>query len=476
MILVIVWDGLRPDMITPERTPRLHTFSRRGVFCSASHAAFPTATRINSASLATGCYPGRHGIVDNELYVPALDPAAPISCADWRSLQAMADGEGERLVSVPTVGEALAEAGRRMVAVGSGSPGTTYLMNPTVAGPVVNWAVAWPDATQRALEQQLGGMLTEETDSSQRNAFVLRALREHLVPAHRPDLVSIWLTEPDHAQHDHGLASPEALAALREIDAQLADLLAWLEGHTGGDLTCFLLSDHGFNTVAEAADPDGDLVAAGFKAARKSNEIVRTSCSLYVNGTTRGRIPELMRFLAARPWVGALFLRDDLLPLCPEAMPQSAVLGNHRRSAEIMFSYRWWEAPNAAGVPGSAVGTKVPYATHGSSAPHCVNNTLVAWGQGIKAGVTSDSPCGIVDISPTVLHLLGVAAPPTMQGRVLHELLAAGPDPLSLAVTRTVRSALLPVDGGVRRQVARYSRVAGSVYFGQAALDDAPQR
>ena len=95
MILLIVWDGLRPDAITVENTPFLHRMAGRGVFCKNSHAVFPTSTRINSAALATGCYPSRHGIVDNELYIPALDPKGVVSCADWRVLKALADTKGD---------------------------------------------------------------------------------------------------------------------------------------------------------------------------------------------------------------------------------------------------------------------------------------------------------------------------------------------------------------------------------------------
>ncbi len=37
----------------------------------------------------------------------------------------------------------------------------------------------------------------------------------------------------------------------------------------------------------------------------------------------------------------------------------------------------------------------------------------------------SSLPTGIVDVLPTVLHLLGLEAPPRTQGRVLREALAA---------------------------------------------------
>mgnify|MGYP001068725899 FL=1 len=111
MILIVVLDGLRPDLLTPRQMPWLSRMAAGGAFCTASHATFPTATRINSSSLTTGCQPGRHGIVGNELYARAVDPLKAVSCADHRALQAVAASEGDRLLSVPTLGERLRSAG-----------------------------------------------------------------------------------------------------------------------------------------------------------------------------------------------------------------------------------------------------------------------------------------------------------------------------------------------------------------------------
>lgn len=463
MILLIVWDGLRPDMITAERTPYLSEMAVRGTICSASHAAFPTATRINSSSLTTGCYPGRHGIVDNELYVPAIEPAKAISCADWRALQRMAGLEGERLLSVPTLGEMLRDAGRRMVSAGSGSPGTTYLTNPTVTGPIANWALTWPDEAAGQVERKVGSPLSPESSSTERNGYVLRALCEVLVPRYRPDVITLWLTEPDHMQHLHGLASPQALAMLRELDGQLRDLVTFLKGEAGPEgLDCILLSDHGFSTVTERVDPEGELVAAGLKESLDSNDIVRASNSIYLDGPACGRLGEVIEFLRSRLWIGALFLRDDLADECPGVMPQSAVFGNHRRSAEIMFAYRWSDEENAYGVPGSVVYPVPLAATHGSASPYAINNTLLAWGAHIAEGIVSPVPCGIVDVAPTVLHLLGLGPAEGMDGRVLHELLRDGPDPQTMRITHSLCETALY---GPRSQVAHYSHVAGHTYL-----------
>lgn len=480
MILIIVWDGLRPDMVTPEQTPYLHAAAQRGTFCRASHAAFPTATRINSSSLATGCYPARHGIVDNELYLPAVDPIKATSCADWEALQRMADDEGGPLLTAPTLGEILRGAGRRLACVGSGSPGTTYLTNPTVAGPVVNWALAWPAGLQMRINDAYGAMLPATSSSEERNAFVLRVLVDLLLPEYRPDVVVVWLTEPDHAQHAHGLRSPQALAALRSLDEALQGLVARLEAAAPRHaLDCLLLSDHGFSTIAESVDVDAALVAAGLKAAPDARaaaeagaDIVRASNSLYLNGSARDRLPEVVEFLQQQLWLGAVLVRDDLLHAVPGSMPQSAAFGYHRRSAELMIANRWWDGANANGTPGCVVQGGSLAATHGSASPYDVNNTLIAWGPSFKQGLVSDAPCGIVDVAPTVLRLLGLPPAPSMQGRVLEELLYDGPSPDALSITRSAREALLMTPDGLRRQTATYSAVVGHTYLDHITLTE----
>ena len=53
-VIVFVVDGLRPDAITADHTPTLWRLRREGVDFANSHAVFPTVTRVNAATLATG--------------------------------------------------------------------------------------------------------------------------------------------------------------------------------------------------------------------------------------------------------------------------------------------------------------------------------------------------------------------------------------------------------------------------------------
>jgi hypothetical protein len=236
MILVIVWDGLRPDMISGEHTPFVWEMTQGGVFCRDSHAVFPTSTRVNSASLATGCYPGRHGIVDNALYVPAYDAEESFSCGHWSALEAMARAEGRRVVDPPTLGEALLASGKRMACAGSGSQGTIHLIDPTGTGPIVNWATAWPSVPREEITERYGSFLGPESKPRERYGFVLRATLDYLVPVYRPDVLTVWLAEPDTTQHKRGVGSPEALAVLADLDRQLEHFLRALKDQYGAYL------------------------------------------------------------------------------------------------------------------------------------------------------------------------------------------------------------------------------------------------
>ena len=86
-VLVIVLDGLRPDYVTVERMPHLSLLAEKGVLCENHHAAFPTVTRVNSAAIATGAYPGTNGLLGNAVYFPEVSRAKGISTADAAKLE-----------------------------------------------------------------------------------------------------------------------------------------------------------------------------------------------------------------------------------------------------------------------------------------------------------------------------------------------------------------------------------------------------
>src|SRR5258705_1364262 len=88
--LVIVVDGLRPDYVTPALMPRLARLGQRGIVFTAHHSVFPTVTRVNSSSMATGAYPESHGLLGNTVYIPAVNPTKGLDTGSRENLHPLA--------------------------------------------------------------------------------------------------------------------------------------------------------------------------------------------------------------------------------------------------------------------------------------------------------------------------------------------------------------------------------------------------
>ncbi len=172
--------------------------------------------------------------------------------------------------------------------------------------------------------------------------------------------------------------------------------------------------------------------------------------------------------------VGAIFTRGaadgSVDGSVPGTLSFDLARWDHSRAPEILFSGNWTAAENEYGYRGTSAQPGV--AGHGSSSPFDIHNTLVAAGPLLKSGVTIDVPSGNVDFAPTFLSLLGIDVPSSMQGRVLSEAFADGPDPESVAVesaTHTVES-----EDGNYQLTAFTSTVDGRRYLDYTEVVRAP--
>lgn len=68
VLLVVSFDGFRPDYLNRNITPTLNEFRSAGVRSAYMRNVFPTKTFVNHFSIATGLYSGAHGVVGNEFY------------------------------------------------------------------------------------------------------------------------------------------------------------------------------------------------------------------------------------------------------------------------------------------------------------------------------------------------------------------------------------------------------------------------
>jgi hypothetical protein len=501
LVITAVWDGLRPDFVTPEVTPVLHGLASEGVWFGASHCVYPSETRVNAAALGTGCGPGRSGVTANTIYLPGPrgDGAGlMINTGDHTHLARLEAADGP-LLRAPWVGQALSAAGGVMAVASSGSPGSALLQNPSPEGITVHAALFRPEGEERAVLERFGPPPPDSYPATGRSDWITRAFLEYLLPevlvpvlrAGRPALAHWWLTDPDHTAHRRGLGAPETVQSLRENDARLERLLARLDELGLLALTDVLLtSDHGFSTAAPPPGPgrdfDAALVAAGLKEGPQSEDVVSTGQwggAITFHPRAVGRAPAVVRWLQEQPWVGTVLARDGgpaagLPGTLPLSLAWNGLVGP--RAPDLRFGGAWSDAPEGTGIPGSIAGGPAgtaqggqpgdsrraggPVATHGSASPYDLRNSLFAWGPRFKRRLRSEVPVGIVDVAPTVRHLLGLPAG-AGDGRVLHEALAGGPDPARLEVTRSTHEGALRWPGGGFRQRLRRVTVEGTGYL-----------
>src|SRR5437762_5316322 len=127
-VIVFVWDGLRADDVTPENMPNYFALARSGVVFADHHAVYPTFTMMNSASIATGTYPGVHGFYGNVVYAPnasgknakgaQIDFSVPVFIEDFGVVEAVREAYQSRLTLVPTLLQAAQAKGLITAAVG----------------------------------------------------------------------------------------------------------------------------------------------------------------------------------------------------------------------------------------------------------------------------------------------------------------------------------------------------------------------
>jgi len=473
---VMVWDGMRPDLVSPELTPTLWALAARGVRFSDSHAVFPTVTRINSATLATGCLPSGHGIVGNSLYSPAIDPSGPFNTGDHRALEALRRIRGGRLLPCDTLADRVARAGGRTVVVSTGSPGSALLCHPRVRDwpndRLLHRAMAVPDDGFAPIVERFGPIPEQTIPNTEQNAYFARATAEYVLPELDPRLLIFWHTDPDKTQHARGFGHPDSLASIRDADANLGTILATIDAcGLAAETAVAVVSDHGYATIDPLTEPRAAFAGTDLLDALADRHVVLAGNggALFAyapSGDAPGGdqlIRRVARAFQAWEHGGPVFVgteRGANLP--PGTLPLDAVGISGDLAPDVVCALDWDDRANAYGYAGRSAGLDPKIvASHGGISSWEVRNTFVLAGAGVKQGLVDAVPAGNVDLAPTLLHLLGLDPTPGQHGRVVAEALAGGPDPATLHVEREI----LTAEHGAYRQGIRRSSVAGHRYL-----------
>lgn len=436
-VVIFVFDGLRPDMVTPMSMPNLHRFGQAGTRCAGSRVAFPTETRVNQASLVTGCWPHRHGVVGNRFMDAAAAGGTLINSGDEDELRAASEALNGNLLDMPSLGEVLGRNGMSLAVAGSGTAGGTRILHHRAEHyGHFRLSLYRPDAAScpaavEKLKAKLGPIPAASMPAIKRTTYLVDTFLEFIVPELAPDVALLWSFEPDISYHYSGLGTDDNLAALSHVDAEFGRLLAWRDGLPAGERpTVVTLSDHGHISIeGEPLDIGAKMAEAGFSVGKSLDENVdaaffcQRAGGIYVRDHEPSLTQQLAEWLVNEPWCELVFTER-----VPGTLRLSDAAIAHPRAPDIAFVTRSHDGENVAGFPGrcahDAPGLARDGGLHGGLHARELSNWCAFQGPNIATYRVIDTPSGIVDVFPTVLHLLGLASPESVDGRVLGEILA----------------------------------------------------
>jgi len=413
--VLVICDGLRADMVSQDMTPNLSAMALDGHAFTNHRGVYPSTTRTTSASIATGCLPGRHGLEGNCMAIDEGDGLIPLNVGhpDFRDRLRKATG---RTLRVPTLAEHVKGDGGCIV-FSNVSPGAAYFQDPDGHGHIYHRGGSFgpgvtplPEAESLTVSHDVSG----DTEMTER--FCGDVLGKQ-----RPALAVLWLCEPDHTQHAVPLGSPDHLAVLAQADANAGRVAqAVRDTADGDDVLLITASDHGHETVDRVIPLESMLIGAGLKQGPGSHDVVVASnvfsANIYVAPEARGRIGDIVDFLVAADDVDRVFVGEDLVTLGHRADSTLAISITPKRTDDT----------NEFGIPGLSGAfedplsseTRIGCGQHGGLGRFEQNPFLIVQGGGFGVGKRCNEPTSAIDLAPTILRHLGLPLG-TMDGKPL---------------------------------------------------------
>jgi len=477
-VVLVVWDGMRPDLVNETNSPTLWKLARDGVVFRNHHSVYPSATNVNGTALVTGAYPGRSGIIANHEYRPAIDNKKIIDVEDASVVRRGDEISGGKYVALPTIAELVRAAGRQTVVA---TAKTVGLLQDRHLDPTRDKNSAALFAGQMRSPEALSSIVSllgpfPASDYAQKDSWTTKALTDVFWKDGVPTFSLLWLSEPDATQHETAPGSEAARAAIKSADDNLAAVLAALDRPrprgARSTTNIFVVSDHGFSTIERAIDLRKMLKDSRFDAVTeftsepKSGQIMLAgnggTVLFYVIQHDAAVIQRLVEFLEQLDFAGVIFTRDKL----PGTFDFEAARIENEHAPDVAMAFRWNQNKNQFGIPGMIDADwqrKAGNGTHATLSRFDMHNTLIADGPDFRRGDTDDLPSGNVDLTPTILAVLGMTSTEKLDGRILAEAMnIAARVPESASETL---EAAREFSSGKWEQTLRLSHVGSTIYL-----------
>jgi predicted AlkP superfamily pyrophosphatase or phosphodiesterase len=371
-VLLVSFDGFRHDYIDKYDLKNFKEFRNEGASADGLIPCYPSLTFPNHYSIVTGLRPGRHGLVDNNFYDSALNLTYAIAnrtaVSDARfyggtPLWVLAKNGGLKTASYFWVGSEVADETRR--------PDTYFLYDAKV-------------------------------DFKVRIDTVLAWLRKD--DSHRPRLITLYFSEPDHTSHESGPNSLEVKAALLRMDSLLGTLMQGIKV-LRNPVNTILVSDHGMSELTIADETYTFLDEVYDVRSTKIRTVVSSTLAhLYIDN--KSTADSMYTFLKSRENHFIVYRKPDF----PKHWQY-----NHYRVGDVVIvaDERYYIRHSDRAAFNKRVQQGARFGVHGYD-PALVpdmRGIFLAKGPQIKKGARPGLVRNI-DIYPLIARILGLKIPP----------------------------------------------------------------
>lgn len=382
---------------------------------------YPSMTYTAHASIVSGTYPEKHGVITNEVFTPL------VSQAPWYELRSQNKAQ--------ILPELAKENGY-----------TTFVNSwPTLVGANVDYLVQragihYPKEEQESeIRKNSNDVLTQEMWDYCAEAWTLpnyystdkfsALASKYVINRYQPDLTLMHMTLPDHYRHSYGVLSEKLVDAYKYLDDMLAIVVDELKAQGLYEQTTFVFcSDHGQVDIDMSVNANKLLIENGLLTVDEEGKMTdwkayiqssAVSAHVYLKDSTDEALAnEVYRLLDANRellYIEHIFTREQVKKTYRLDGDFSFVLESKEGSSfgfNIMADYQ---------NPIMNEDYRVSRGTHGHIPSKGEQPCLILSGPGVLEGKEL-SVAKVVDIAPTCAAILGFEMPEA-DGRILREIL-----------------------------------------------------
>ncbi|WP_028401637.1 ectonucleotide pyrophosphatase/phosphodiesterase [Ectobacillus panaciterrae] len=427
-VIIISFDCLSSlDFPLLQALPNFRSLLKNGAYAKHVESIYPSVTYPCHATIVTGNYPSRHGVVSNTLLQPGRHSP------DWhwyrRSVQGTTlydEAKKANLITAALLWPVTAKAkiDYNMPEIFPNRPWQNQILTSLLSGsPLYQWEM------NRRFGHIRNGLNQPELDD-----FVL-ASAVHTIETKLPNVLLIHFTDLDTQRHLHGFSSKQAMDAIRRHDERLGQIINTLKkGGIYENATIIALGDHSALNEAKALHVNvllrqNELLKVNKHGKVKSWKAYCKSCdgSAYIylknsNDTdTKQTVSQLLTSLLNDSYSGVEFVLNG------EDAKKHGADGNCLFMLEAEKGYYFledWTGPYMKTIMPADVTANKKYtlATHGYSPTKEHYTTIfMAAGKGIRQNIVIPF-MRLIDEGPTIARLLGLSLGDT-DGKIIEELL-----------------------------------------------------